>query len=161
MPNSSSTTNSMASTNPTLTNMFTSLFGPNSSGPGAGAAGVNSLTNIANGQNIQQLNTALTANNKATVTQGISQLKEAFGSSGMGSSSSLGKAVGQYQIQSQNNLTQNLASSDIAAQGQTLSAANYLSQIFSSSANNYFNNQSSTSSLSPTQIFSALFPGGI
>lgn len=164
MPTGSTTntSNTVASTNPTLTGLFTSLFGGSK---GAGATGVNALSGIASGQNISQLNSALTANNKATFSSAVSGIKEAFGSSGMGSSSSLGKVLGQAAVQNSNTLTQNLASSDLQAQGQQLSAASYLSQIFSGAANQYFtNNTSSTRSDSGTttalNVFSTLFPGG-
>jgi hypothetical protein len=59
------------------------------------------------------------------------------------------------------NLTSTLASADQTAQGQQLSAASYLSQIFSSSASQYFNSSTTGSSINPTQIFSSLFPGGV
>lgn len=164
---SNSTQNTMASTNPALTGMFTSLFGGSN---GAGATGVNSLSSIASGQNITQLNQALTASNKSTFTGSVNQIKEAFGSSGMGGSSSMGKVLGQAAAQNSQGLTSTIAQSDLQAQGQTLSAANYLSQIFSSSANNYYNNSSSSTGTSQTSqsgmstflsTFGTLFPGGL
>lgn len=165
MPTGSNTntTNSVSSTNPTLTSAFTALFGGSK---GAGATGVNSLSNIASGQNITQLNSALTANNKATFASSVAGIKEAFGSSGMGSSSSLGKVLSQAAVQNSNTLTQNLASSDLTAQGQTLSAASYLSQIFSSAANQYFTSNTNTNQTNSgmstfLNTFSTLFPGGV
>lgn len=165
MPTGSTTgtTNSVASTNPTLTNLFTQMFG---GANGAGATGVGSLSSIASGGNITSLNQALTANNATAFAGNVGQIKEAFGSSGMGSSSSMGKVLAQAAVQNTNQLTQNIASSDLTAQGQQLSAASYLSQIFSGAANQYFTNQS-TSSKSDSglstflNIFSTLFPKGV
>lgn len=158
-----STGNQVASTNPVLTNLFTQMFG---GAGGAGSTGVGSLSTIAQGSNIGQLNQALTSANSTSFASNVGQIKEAFGSSGMGSSSSLGKVLGQAATQNSQNLTSTIASSDLQAQGQQLSAASYLSQIFSSSANNYFTSQStsqkSDSGLSSfINLFSALFPKGV
>jgi hypothetical protein len=124
------------------------------------------LSSIAGGQNITQLNQALTANNNATFSGSVAQIKEAFGSTGMGSSSSLGKVLSQAAVQNANQTTQNIASADLTAQGQTLSAASYLSQIFSSAANQYFtsgstSNKSDSGLTSFLNIFSTLFPKGV
>lgn len=154
MPTQGTTTNQTASTNPALAGIFTSIFG---GANGAGATGVNSLSKIAGGQNITQLNAALTQGAQQQTAAGATQIKEAFGSSGMSSSSSLASALGKYYTQQSAGLTSSLASADLTAQGQTLSAASYLSQIFSSSANQYYNQSSETSSFDPLQLISTLF----
>lgn len=165
MPTGSSTssTATMASTNPTLTGLFTSLFGGKG---GAGETGTTSLSNIAKGQNIDELNTSLTKSNKATFASTIGQIKEAFGSRGMGSSSVLGKVLGQAATQNANDLTQNLATSDLQAQNQQLNASAYLTQIFSDSANRYFQNsstgkQSDSGMTTFLKTFQTMFPGGL
>lgn len=146
MPTGSLSTTSQSSSNPVLTNMFTQLFGGQQ---GAGATGTGALMNIAKGTNITDLNKALTTNWQQTSNAGAANIKEAFGSSGMGHSSSMLKGLSQYWTQQQGQLTSQIASADQTAQGQTLQAASYLSQMFSGAANNYFSSGSSSSSFDP------------
>lgn len=156
------TNNQVSSTNPVLSQMFTQLFG---GAGGAGATGVGSLSSIAKGDNITQLNSALTANNASSFASNVGQIKEAFGSAGVGGSSSMGKVLAQAAVQNSNTLTQNIAGADLQAQGQQLSAASYLSQIFSGAANQYFTSNTSSSKSDSglstfLNIFSTLFPKG-
>lgn len=147
--------NTMASTNSPLTTMFTSLFG----GPGgAGSKGIGALSSIASGSGTAALDKALTESSRLSTISGVAGLKEAFGSTGMGSSSSLAKSIGQFQTSQSSALQTNIAQGNLQAQGQQLSAANYLSQMFSSSANQYFND--SSSSFNPLQLISTLFGAG-
>lgn len=156
-----STSSSVASTNPALTSLFTTLFGGQN---GAGATATGALTGIAKGQNIDQLNKDLTASNKTTLASSIGALKEAFGSQGVGSSSSLGRQISSTITQNQNNLTQSLAGADLQAQSQQLSAAQYLTQIFSGAANQYYTNRSTTENKDSAMssfinVFNTLFKG--
>jgi hypothetical protein len=151
------TQNTQSASNSTLNGVLTQLFGAG----GAGTTGVNGLTSIASGQNITQLNSALTASNSSTLKSGIGNLKEAFGASGMGSSSALAKVIGQTVNTNASNLTTNLASSDLTAQGQQLSASSYLSQILSTSADQYFNSGTTASGTTSSNGSTTSTPSGL
>jgi hypothetical protein len=125
--------NVMGSTNQALTSLFTGMM----SGGGA-QAGIGSLTNIANGANLEQLNTQLMAGNKAAFASNVGQIKESFGAGGMGASSSLSRVLGASAATNAAQMTSTLASADLEAQQQQLQAGNYLAQIFSGAANNYY-----------------------
>jgi hypothetical protein len=129
----------MASTDQGLTSLFNTLVG------GGGAqAGIGSLTSIAQGGNIANLNQQLLAGNQSTFAGNVAQIKESFGASGMGSSSSLGRVLAGAAATNAATTTSTLAGADLQAQQQQLSAGQYLSQIFSGAANNYYAQNVST-----------------
>lgn len=156
----SNTSNGIMPSNATLTQEFTNLFGDTG---GAGQVGTSALSSIASGGNTAALNKALTTSWQQTSNAGAANIKEAFGSSGMGHSTGLAKSLSSYWQGQQGQLQSGLASADLQSQQQTLSAASYLTQIFSGAANNYYSSTSNQqgANVNPVSIFSAMFPGGV
>jgi hypothetical protein len=132
------TKNQMSPVNAALTNMFTGMMQG-----GAAQAGIGGLQQFASGQNINTLNTALSAANTGTFRQNVGAIRESFGSTGGASSSMLDRALATAGAQNAAGLTSMLAGVDVQAQQQQLQGASYLSQLFSGAANQYFTSQSS------------------
>lgn len=163
------TTNQISATNPTLNNLFTQLFGGSS---GGASQAMQYLSGIMSGSNKVTASTVDTtalqnANTQAAqqnIQSGSASVREAFGGSGMAFSSDLAKSLGTYYNQAYSNLQQENASiglqgSEFNAQ-QTLAAqefntqaglqsANSIMNLFSQAANQYYTSKSKQQTSTP------------
>jgi hypothetical protein len=131
---------------------------------GAAQAGIGGLQQFASGQNLNALNTALAAANKSAFASNVGQIRESFGATGGGASSMLDRALATGAATNAQGLTSMLAGTDVQAQGQQLQASGYLSQLFSSAANQYYTSQTTSTTQASAmstflQAFSTLFGG--
>jgi len=67
------------------------------------------LSNLASGSNLSNWIKTLTASTQQATKTGISNIKEAFGASGMASSSAFAKSIGDFQVQQQLGLDQSIS----------------------------------------------------
>jgi len=159
------TTNQVSATNTSLNNLFTQLFGGNA---GGASTAMGYLTNLMSGKGgvdttaLQQINTTAAQTN---IQSGAASIKEAFGSSGMASSSDLAKSLGSYYNQAYSTLQQENA--QIGLQGQEfntqagMQSANAIMNMFSQAANQYYTSQSKQQTSSPwySNVMSGIMGG--
>lgn len=68
-----------------------------------------SLSNLANGSNVSNWIKTLTASSKQATKEGTTNIREAFGASGMGLSTGLAKSIGDFQTNQTTALNENIS----------------------------------------------------
>jgi len=155
----SSTSSSVAATNPQLNQLFTSLFMG-----GGGTQIFGTLQNIMSGQQLQtntsQLYKTLQQASTPQYQAGMTQVREAAGRAGLSDSTSLTSQMGSYTNTYLANLT-NLASQMGLSETQLQSGvAGNLMSMLATAGSQYFTNKSTTTTQMPwTSTFSTLMGG--
>ena len=158
----SSTSSSVASTNPTLNNLFTTLF----AGGGVGSQAAGTLGNIMSGKQLQtntsQLYTTLSKATQPEYQQGMAQIQETMGRSGLSNSTALGGVMGSYSSQYLANLSKlstEMGMSETQMQG---GVAGNLMSMLATAGSQYYTDKSTTSTQMPwTSTFSTLMGGAM
>lgn len=160
MPSSStsSTSSSVAATNPALNELFTSLFGGSG---GLGTSASNTLQSIMSGQQLQT-NTAQLYNTLQQSTQqqyqaGSAQVREAAGRAGLSDSTALTGQLGSYTntyLQNLTNLSSQMGLQETQMQG---SVAGNLFSMLATVGSSYYTDKSMTQTTMPwTSGFSTI-----
>lgn len=144
----SSTSSSVAATNPALNQLFTSLFG-GSTGLGTSSAGT--LGNVMSGnqmkQNTSQLYTTLYGATQPAYQQQMAQIREQAGKAGLSASTSLtGQEMG-YSNQYLGNLTQLATQMGLQETSLQGGIAGNLMAMLSQAGNQYFTDKSTTQAM--------------
>lgn len=98
-------------------------------GTGLGTTGVATLQNIMNGQNLSSLFKSIQDANQNQVNIDTANLKESFGSSGMGMSTDMMSAITNYQTQNQKQLTAQFGQLGLENESMQLGGLNTLMQL--------------------------------
>jgi hypothetical protein len=142
----STTTSSVASTNPALTALYTSLFTG-----GTGSTAATTLGGIMSGStmasNTSQLYSTLQQSSQPAYQAGMAQVKEQAAKAGLTNSTSLTGQMGSYTNTYLSNLSQIATQMGLQETQMQGGVAGSLMEMLASSANQYYTNQSNTSAL--------------
>lgn len=157
----SSTSSSVAATNPQLNQLFTSLF---TGGVGSGAAGT--LQAIMSGQQLQtntsQLYKTLQQASQPGYQQGMAQIRESAARAGLTNSTALTGQEGSYTNQYLANLSNVATQMGLSETQMQGGVAGNLMSMLATAGNQYYTNKSVTSTSMPwTSTFSTLMGGAL
>lgn len=108
--------------------------GLNANGAGLGNTLATTLQNITSGTDFNKIVKTITESNAQQTTQGTAALKESFASSGMGSSTNMMQAIGNYRQGQQASLNDQILQAGFKAEELQLGGAQMLSQFATSFA---------------------------
>lgn len=155
----STTTSSVAATNPELNSLFTQLF---TGGLGSGAGGA--LGDILSGKTFQdntsQFYKTLSAASTEDYNRGAAQIKETAARGGLSSSTALTGQLGSYTNNYLQNLTNLSSQMGLQQTGMQAGVAGNLFSMLASAGSSYYTDKSTTATSMPwTQGFSAIMGG--
>ena len=157
----SSTSSTVASTNPQLQNLFTSMFTG-----GLGTSVGTTLQGIMSGQTLQsntsQLYKTLSQATKPEYQQGMAQIQETMARGGLSNSTALGGAMGGYTSQYLANLSKLSTEMGLQETQMQGGVAGNLFSMLATAGSQYYTDKSTTSTSMPwTQGFSAIMGGAM
>lgn len=161
MPSSSTstTTSSVAATNPELNKLFTSLFTGS-----LGSSMQGTLQDVMSGaslaRNTSSLYRTLADSSTQEYGQGLAQIREAAGRAGLSTSTALTGQIGSYTNQYLQNLTQLSTQMGLNETQMQSGVAGNLFSMLATAGNQYFTDKSTTATSMPwTSGFSAIMGG--